>query len=77
MNTLEILGGIGHTAFRSLVSATMAVGLLAGCGQKGPLYLPEQGQAQQRPSARTTVPLEITDPTSILGTLESAPVSGQ
>lgn len=40
---------------RALPAATLALALLAACGQKGPLYLPDQGgNVVVRPAAEPT-----------------------
>ncbi|HNR21652.1 MAG TPA: lipoprotein [Steroidobacteraceae bacterium] len=40
---------------RALAAATLALALLAACGQKGPLYLPDQGgNVVVRPAAEPT-----------------------
>ena len=36
-----------HTRYLLLLAL---VALLAGCGQKGPLYLPEKPEAQEQPA---------------------------
>ncbi|MFC7434741.1 lipoprotein [Hydrogenophaga bisanensis] len=77
MKTLEIVGSMRGAFWPSVAAATVAVGLLAGCGQKGPLYLPAPGQAKQKAPARTTPPVEAMDPAilGVPGTLETAPAS--
>jgi len=48
----------------ALPAATLALALLAACGQKGPLYLPDQGgNVVVRPAAEA-VPAPATAPAS-------------
>lgn len=41
---------------RCLASIVLTVALLAGCGQKGPLVLPEEARRKQAPPAAHEVP---------------------
>lgn len=77
MKTLEIVGSMRGSFFPSVAAAMVAVGLLAGCGQKGPLYLPAPGQVKQKAPARATPPVEAMDPAAIgvPGALETAPIN--
>lgn len=54
MKTLEILGAQRRGSATPLLAALMSVGLLAGCGQKGPLYLPASSPVT------TTAPKPVT-----------------
>jgi predicted small lipoprotein YifL len=52
---------------RGAVLATATALLLAGCGQTGPLYLPDRGQVVTRPAPATTptpTPTPTTAPTT-------------
>ena len=50
---------------RALAAATLALALLAACGQKGPLYLPDQdGNVVVRPAAEPApTPAPVDDDT--------------
>lgn len=77
MKTLEIVGSMRDSFFPSVAAAMVAVGLLAGCGQKGPLYLPAPGQVNQKAPARATPPVNTIDPAAlgVPATLEAVPAS--
>ncbi|MFP5466718.1 MAG: LPS translocon maturation chaperone LptM [Gammaproteobacteria bacterium] len=77
MKTLEILGATHRVFASSLAAAMVAVGLLSGCGQTGPLYLPAPGQDRQKAPVRTTPSVDATDPamSGIPGPIDGAPVN--
>ncbi|OAD41070.1 hypothetical protein LPB72_14175 [Hydrogenophaga crassostreae] len=51
INTHRILGALSVPTRPLVVAALMGAGLLvAGCGQKGPLYLPTDTGVQAKPS---------------------------
>ncbi|NKE66489.1 lipoprotein [Ramlibacter sp. RBP-2] len=52
LNVPEILVS---TAARRLVLAAVVVGTLAGCGQRGPLFLPTEPAAAQRATLPQTL----------------------
>lgn len=74
MKTSEILGSLRRGIPMLGMTALLAAGLLSGCGQKGPLYLPAPAEADGPASkARTTEPL---DPTVVEpGMTELAPIT--
>jgi predicted small lipoprotein YifL len=59
------------TLAASMLTLSLATGALVGCGQKGPLYLPDKGgevvtrpagQTQQTPQSPETAPQPSTQP---------------
>lgn len=65
----RMTGGIKGAA--ALLAGCLLAGLLAGCGQKGPLYPPDAETAAE--PARADVPAEnATEPTDALEPAETA-----
>lgn len=59
MKTSEILGSLRRGFPMLGMTALLAAGLLSGCGQKGPLYLPTPAEADGPATrTRTTEPLD-------------------
>lgn len=61
MRTPEILGALARRTPTLAATAMMLAGLLAGCGQTGPLYLPAPGQAEKPARAREIPPEVVND----------------
>ena len=60
-----------HLRLRTTVALTIALGC-AGCGLKGPLYLPDQvTNVEVRPAPTTPPASEVTPPPAVDGATES------
>jgi predicted small lipoprotein YifL len=49
MNTIHAAKNVIGTGLRRVVAALALLALLAGCGQKGPLYLPQAEGTGEEP----------------------------
>lgn len=58
----EILGALARRPAIMAATAMMLAGLLAGCGQKGPLYLPAPGHTGQPVRVKEVPPEVVSDP---------------
>jgi predicted small lipoprotein YifL len=59
INTLRILGALVARTRPLVIAALMGAGLMvAGCGQKGPLYMPAGGSSKAKPAKAAPSPIE-------------------